>query len=80
MGISVEQYRICIGHFQVLTPSKMKYLKRVLKLKDRNGKINISILLIFSILLFQVSANHNQSQYNRSRNVSNLKIKSEEIC
>ena len=80
MGISVEQYRICIGHFQVLKLSKMKYLNRVLKLKDRNGKINISILLIFSILLFQGSANHNQSQYNRSRNVSNLKIKSEEIC
>ena len=48
MGISIELYRIRIGHFESNKPRKIKCKKL------RSGKYSKITILIFSILIFQL--------------------------
>ena len=75
MSISVETYRIRIGRFDPNKLRKMKCSNYV-----RKCKINVTILLVFCILVSQLSTNNQPLSRNRcSINVSKLKIKSEDM-
>ena len=56
MGISVELFRIRIGNFNGMK-GKIKYISNQnLKPDLRKCKINISVLMIFSVLILQLTA------------------------
>ena len=73
MGISIELYRIRIGHFESNKPGKMKCKKL------RSGKYSNITILIFSILIFQLDNGCFQTPSDFSRTANLIRPKYREI-
>ena len=75
MGISIELYRIRIGHFEANSRRKIKCNK----LGVKYSKIQGSTVFIFSSLILQLCSSCCQSQIEFIRTTSSANIKNREI-
>ena len=77
MGISIETYRIRIGHFEANKVKKVKCNKSSVKY----GKIKQSTIFILSIIILQLCSSCYQPQSERvkTKSVSKLRIQGTDI-